>query len=98
MSTFDVKFAVYGALKDGNENETQAISVAQQLQRLLEDNDGIVTISNSSFGVDPAKGYTKHFGAIVNVNGEDVYFACQENQTIDFAHHIQPTAVATTAN
>ncbi len=92
MSTFQVKFAVYGALANGNENQTQAISVASQLQALLESNDGIVQISNDSFGTDPSKGNKKHFGALVNVNGEDVYFACEENQTIDFAHHIAPTS------
>lgn len=91
MSTFTVKFAVYGALKDGNENQTQAISVAAPLQSALTKNDGIVSISNSTFGTDPSKGTKKHFGALVTVNGVDQYFACQEGQTIDFAHSIPPT-------
>lgn len=91
MSNFAVKFAVYGALKGGNENSTQAIGVAGQLQKALDANDGIVKIDNSTFGTDPSKGNKKHFGALVTVSGTDHYFACEEGQTIDFYHTIAPT-------
>lgn len=91
MSTFTVKFAAYGALKGGNENQTQAIGVEAALQSALNTQDGIVTINNTTMKTDPAKGTGKHFGALVTVNGVDQYFACQEGQTIDFAHHLAPT-------
>lgn len=91
MSNFTVQFAVYGALNGGNENKTQAVSVNTQLQKALEDNDGIVTINNATLGPDPSKGNKKHFGALVTVNGLDHYFACEEGQTIDFYHSIAPT-------
>ncbi|MNJ92117.1 hypothetical protein D3C87_97750 [compost metagenome] len=92
MSNFTVKFAAYGALKGGNENQTQAINVASQLQKALDKNDGIVKISNETLGSDPSSGTTKHFGALVNVNGVDQFFACQEGQTIDFYHRIPVTS------
>jgi hypothetical protein len=86
MSNFSVKFAVYGALSGGDENQTQAISVVTQLQTALDGNDGIVTISNNTFQADPSPGNQKHFGAVVTVDGTDLYYACQEDQTIDFYH------------
>ncbi|ASS48853.1 MAG: hypothetical protein A3D31_06065 [Candidatus Fluviicola riflensis] len=91
MSNFAVKFATYGALSGGNENQTQAVNVAVQLQKALDANDGIVNISNATLGPDPSKGNKKHFGALVTVNGADHYFACEEGQTIDFYHSIPPT-------
>ncbi|WP_343604918.1 hypothetical protein [Fluviicola sp.] len=92
MSNFTVKFAVYGALNGGNENQTQAIDVSKSLQMALDSSDGIVTINNKTFGTDPSKGNSKHFGAQVTVNGADHFFACLEGQTIDFYHSIPPTS------
>jgi hypothetical protein len=85
--TYNVLFAVYGALAGGNENDTQANIVTTTLQDLLSPNSsGVVTINNSNMGGDPSPGNTKHFGALVEVNnGSPQPFACQENQTIDFS-------------
>jgi hypothetical protein len=94
MPTFSVKFAVYGALAKGNENSTQAINVVTQLQLALDTQDGIVAINNDTFGTDPSVGNKKHFGAIVNVNGTDHCYACEEGQTIDFYHVIAPAVSA----
>jgi hypothetical protein len=91
MSNFTVKFAVYGALNGGNENQSQVINVVPQLQQALDNHDGIVLINNDTFGDDPSFGNTKSFGAEVTVNGVDHCFACQEGQTIDFYHSIPTT-------
>jgi hypothetical protein len=91
MSVFTVKFAVYGALASGNENASQAISVVSQLQKALDSKDGIVAITNDTFGTDPSKGNKKHFGALVAVGDTDHYYACEEGQTVDFYHTIPPT-------
>ena len=80
-----VKSAVYGALPGGNAAAAQAFNVTSSLQTLINDNAGVVAIDNTSFG-DPSSGNTKHFGAIVDRNGQDFFFACQEGQTIDFNH------------
>ena len=85
-TTFNVLFAVYGALAGGDENKTEAAIVTGALQGQLNNNpNGVVTINNSTMGGDPAVGWTKHFGAIVEVNGDALPFACQEGQTIDFS-------------
>jgi hypothetical protein len=92
MSVLQVKFAVYGALQSGNENLSQAIDVTAQLQKQIDANQGIVSITNISMGKDPSFGYTKHFGAIVALDGVNRSFACQEGQTIDFFHNKAVTA------
>jgi len=80
-----VIFAVYGALRDGNSDKTEAAEVTQALQRVIDNTVGeVVVINNANMGGDPAFGVVKHFGAIVDVNGRRRAFACQENQTIDF--------------
>jgi hypothetical protein len=82
---FHVVCASYGALARGEATGTQAKEVTGTLQDQLDANPaGIVTINNTSMGGDPAPGFTKHFGAIVEVNGQRRPFACQENQTINF--------------
>jgi hypothetical protein len=91
MNTFAVQFAVYGGLKEGNENGTQAVSVISQLQRLINENNGRVTINNVAFGTDPSHGTIKQFAAIVVVNGKPTAFACQEGYVINFAEHLPPT-------
>lgn len=96
MSVLQVKFAVYGALQDGNENNSQTINVAAQLQKQIDANQGIVSVNNSTMGKDPSVGYVKHFGATVALDGVDRYFACQEGQTIDFFHNraVNPAQLA----
>jgi len=79
------RFAVYGALRDGNQDNTEAAIVTGALQGRLNVNNGIVRIDNENMGVDPAVGVQKHFGAIVEVDGQERPFACQEGQTIDFS-------------
>jgi hypothetical protein len=82
---FNVISAAYGALAQGISTETQAKDVTGDLQHQFAINpDGIVTINNEAMGGDPSPGFTKHFGAIVVVNGKRLAFACQENQTINF--------------
>jgi hypothetical protein len=80
-----VKYAVYGALSNGSQDLALACDVTASLQTLINQNAGVVTISNSSFG-DPDIYNAKHFGAVVNRNGQDFFFACQEGQKIDFNH------------
>lgn len=94
MAALTVVFAVYGALAGGNENNDQAIDVAQALQTAINNNQGIVTINNENMGGDPSKGNKKHFGAIVALDGVNRYFACEENQTIDFFHTKAPNSLA----
>jgi hypothetical protein len=82
-----VKFAVYGALRDGNQDNTEAAVVTAALQTAIDNSphgNGVVTIDNNSMGGDPANRVQKHFGAIVEVDGTDRPFACLEGQTIDF--------------
>jgi len=84
--TLRVIFAVYGALRSGGQDNTEAAIVTDALQGQLNNMpNGVVRINNANMGVDPAPGVTKHFGAIVEVDGMSRPFACQENQTIDFS-------------
>ena len=81
-----VIFAVYGALRGGNQDNTEAAIVTGALQTALNHHpNGVVQINNANMGGDPAKGVGKHFGALVEVDGVPTAFACQENQTIDFS-------------
>lgn len=81
-----VEFAVYGALRDGGQDNTEAAIVTSALQDQLNSTpNGVVHINNANMGVDPAPGVEKHFGAIVDVDGVPTPFACLENQTIDFS-------------
>ncbi len=84
MSGIKVNFAVYGALKGGNENNGLAMDVKSTLQRLIDQNNGVVTITSTYMGGDPCLGNTKSFGAQIQRAGSTYYFACQEGQTIDF--------------
>jgi len=79
-------FAVYGALRGGNQDNTEAADVTVALQeQFAEHPNGVVTINDHTMGGDPAVGVEKHFGAIVNVDGVPTPFACLQNQTIDFS-------------
>ena len=81
-------FAVYGALRDGNQDNTEAAIVTDALQRRINQSpngNGVVTINNDNMEGDPAAGVRKHFAAIVEVDGVERPFACEENQTIDFS-------------
>jgi predicted hydrolase (HD superfamily) len=80
-----VIFAVYGGLRDGNPDKTEAKDVTQALQTAINNSVGeTVKIDNKTMGGDPARRVKKQFGAIVEVNGVKRAFACQENETIDF--------------
>jgi hypothetical protein len=82
-----VTYAVYGALAGGNENQSQAISVANALQAAINASTGIVAINTTNLGgCDPSPGNQKHFAGCVVVGGVPQYYACQEGQTIDFYH------------
>jgi hypothetical protein len=78
-------FAVWGALANGNPNEAQAADVGGRLQQLFNEGVTTVTINDNNFG-DPSVGFQKHFAATVNNNGRVSHYACQEGQTINFAH------------
>ena len=81
-----VLFAAYGALRNGNQDNTEARIVTGVLQQRLNSTpNGVVKINNANMGGDPAPGVQKHFGAIVEVDGVPRPFACLENQTIDFS-------------
>jgi hypothetical protein len=81
----NVIFAVYGALRDGNSDNTEAAEVTGALQTVIDNTVGeVVQINNANMGQDPAVGVKKHFGALIDVNGRRRAFACQEDQTIDF--------------
>jgi len=84
MREIKVDFAVYGALKGGNEVNGRAMDVKSTLQRLINQNGGVVTITSSYMGGDPCLGNIKSFGAQVQREGDIFHFACQEGQTIDF--------------
>jgi hypothetical protein len=79
----EAKFAVYGALPGGDGTNAQAIDVTRKLQNLINNNGGIVACNDSSLG-DPSPGNLKHFGALVQRSDGLRFFACDENQTIDF--------------
>jgi hypothetical protein len=85
MANLFVRNAVYGALPDGDGTNAQAFDVTSALQTLIDLHAGVVSCDNNSFG-DPAQGFNKHFGAVVNRDGTDFSFACDEGQTIDFNH------------
>jgi hypothetical protein len=84
MTQFIVRHAIYGALAGGNEEDDRAADVSGALAEQLAQGSGVVAINNNTLGGDPSPGNSKHFGAVVNVNGGDHYFACQEGQSIDF--------------
>jgi hypothetical protein len=81
--TIKVKQAVFGALKGGDRIEPLAMDVVGPLQWQININAGVVQITAANLG-DPAPGVLKHFAAIVERNGKNYYYACQEGQTIDF--------------
>jgi len=93
MAKFSVKFAVFGALAGGNQDQAEGASVATQLQQKL-DTSSVVECNTKTFG-DPAPHNTKHFGALVERDGALLYFACQENQTIDFGVGGSPSPAST---
>jgi len=88
-----VVFAVYGAIAHGNENMSQAIDVSAVLQKALEQSvpPGIVNINNTTMGTDPSEDSSKHFAAIVALENVNQYYACAEDQTVDFFHVIPPS-------
>ncbi len=86
-TTITVQYAVYGALQNGNPDNSQANVVTQTLQSLLNgpNANGVVAINNTTMGGDPSPGNQKHFAALFTVNsGSPQPVACAENQTVDF--------------
>ena len=84
--TYQVQFAVYGALFNGDENDMRANDVTGVLQdQLNNSSSGVLNINNDTMGGDPCVGYTKAFGALVVVADDPKWFACTEGQTIDFS-------------
>jgi len=83
--SLQVQWATYGALAGGSSDNAQAYDVTHALQQAIGSNAGVVACNNTSFG-DPSPGNDKHFGAVVNRNGQNFFFACNEGQTIDFNH------------
>ena len=79
----NVLFAVYGGLRNGDALQEEAADVTQALQAQLNPGStGTVLINNQNMGGDPAEGVVKHFGALIDIDGERRAFACQENQEI----------------
>ena len=79
----NVLFAAYGALRNGDPLQEEAADVTQALQAQLNPGSpGTVVINNQNMGGDPAVGVVKHFGALIEVDGERRAFACQEGQEI----------------
>ena len=91
-----VKSAVYGGTDVDSPNKSKAKDVSNELQKHLNAGHVKLCISNGlpspnpkvlpypPFN-DPAKGLGKAFAAIVSINKNDHYFACNEGQTIDFS-------------
>ena len=86
-SPLQVKVAIYGTLCGGQDN-MHARDVTTQLQAALDapGNGGVVNINNDTMGGDPCRGTTKYFGAVLTLNGQPLFFACAEGQTVDFFH------------
>jgi hypothetical protein len=81
-----VVFAVYGALRSGNPDGTEASEVTAQLQKALNNTPGEhVSIDNATSGGDAAPGVKKHFAATVVLDGLLHHFACKAGQEIDFS-------------
>jgi len=92
---FNVKFAVYGALNGGNENNSQAVSVVDALQNLLQRPGGessIIKINDQNLSqVGFSSGNKKSFAACLSIGGRDVYFACKEGETVNFNNWLSTT-------
>ncbi|HTW70791.1 MAG TPA: hypothetical protein VME47_12950 [Acetobacteraceae bacterium] len=76
-------FAVWGALANGSPTNALAENVTGKLQQFFNDGVTTITINDANFN-DPAVGFTKHFGAMVDRGDHVSYYACQEGQTINF--------------
>ena len=83
MKRIKVDFAVYGSLKGRNEINGMAMDVRLVLQKLIDENKGVVTIDNKCMGGNPL-GKTNILGAQVQRQDGTYHFACQEGQTINF--------------
>jgi hypothetical protein len=83
MSDIKVIHAVYGALPGADPRQARAADVTAALQAQIDRNNGVVTCGNGALG-DSAPGYLKHFGAVISRGGANYYYACQENQAVDF--------------
>lgn len=90
MSDLKVKFAVWGASVNGDPLNDRAGDISGRLQDLIERTGGKVQFTTGNFD-DTCLGYGKHFAGIVIRNNKEHYFACAENQTIDFNYGGTPT-------
>jgi hypothetical protein len=89
MATITVQMAVFGAQPSTNQN--QAANVTAALQKAINaSSTGLVQITDTTMGTDPSYGNLKSFGAVVTVNGVPQYFACQENQEVNFYPSTSP--------
>jgi hypothetical protein len=87
-----VIFAVYGGVRGGNPDDVPTKDVKDELQTAIDKsllgggpNSGHVKIQNDTMGGDPANRVVKNFGAVVDYpGGKRRFFACKENDTIDF--------------
>jgi hypothetical protein len=78
-----VQFAVFGALPGGSSTDAKAADVKGVLQGQINLAAGVVQISTKNL-TDPCPNNVKHFAAVIDRDGTEYYFACEENQTIDF--------------
>jgi hypothetical protein len=76
-----VLFAVYGGLPNGDPTQPEAANVTIAVQEQINAS-GTVQVNNGALGGDPAPGVTKHFGALIDVDGAIRPIACQEGQEI----------------
>jgi hypothetical protein len=84
--------AVYGGVRGGNPDDVPTWNVTVALQTAIDKsilgggpNSGHVKIDNPTMGGDPANRVVKSFGAVVAYpGGIPRFFACKENDTIDF--------------
>jgi hypothetical protein len=82
---FAVRFAIYGALRGGNPETAVAYDVTERLQYEIDQSRSKQVKANSEIFDDPSPGTKKQFGAIINRDGTDFLFACEEGQMINFA-------------
>lgn len=90
MSDYKVKFAVWGAIPNGDAKKDEAGDISEMLQAILNSRGSVVKFTTDNFH-DTAKGHEKHFAGIVARDGADHYFACAEGQSIDFSSGGNPT-------
>lgn len=74
MSKIKVIGAAYGA-REGS------YDVTDRVQQIVDTQSDMIDANNNPFG-DPARGHTKHFGVIYEVDGIRNSRACEEGQSV----------------